>query len=149
MINLISLQTLRTYCPVSNITDDALIAAAINHAQVTLVPSIFGLSFYKDLLQKVQDQDYPPVLDFLAPVISCFAASNLSVLTANLIFPTKLQSQGSHDPSSLSSYYTSLVSSYLQLLYDYCDSNHISYNKFRSTSLCSINLSGSYGRSCS
>lgn len=147
MVNLISLAVLRQYAPISNVTDDALIAAAINHAQVELLPSLFGLDYYNQLVQSVVDGDPLPVLAPLQPVLACFAASKVAVLTANMIFPTKIQSydQG-RDAVELKSYYMNLTSSYLNLLYKWCDANNVKYNQFRSTSFSPVVISGSYGR---
>lgn len=146
MVNLISIAQFRQYVPLSNQTDESLIAASINQAQVALVPELFSIKFYNELIKGVEEQIYNPILEPLAPVLACFAASNASTLAACLVLPSKYDRYNKREPEYLSNHYINKTSSYLRLLYAWCDENNIPYTPYKSTSFCSINLSGSYGR---
>lgn len=146
MVNLISISMFRQYVPLSNQTDESLIASSINHAQVSLVPQLFGIDFYNELIKGVKEEQYHPVLEPLAPVLACFAAANTSTLAACLVLPSKYDRYNKREPEYLSNYYITKTSSYLHLLYDWCDKNNIKYTRYKSTSFSPINLSGGYGR---
>lgn len=147
MVNLLSIDSFKHIVPVNAVLDDTIIASAINHAQVSLIPAITSRSFYNELLANLQAGTLTPVqtqfLIQVEPALACFSAYHLVPLAANQIHPTKI-SDAMPDGSkkSLQNYYINQTSAYLYQVYDFCEANNIEYNTWKSTHFSSIVLGG-------
>lgn len=149
MINLLSISDFRKVCPVNTIVDDSLIAAAINHTQVSLIPEVTNFKFFNELLDGVNNENLTDIqkgfLVAIEPALACLSASNLVDLAGNQIHPTKVVDamyEGSQ--TQLKNYYVNKASAYLKNVYAFCKENNICYNKHNSTEFCGLVLGGSY-----
>lgn len=151
MINLLSTANFRNFVPVNAVVDDSIISAAINHAQISLIPALTSKEFFNELIYNLSHSQLTPVqtqfLVLVEPALACFSAARLVTLAGNQIHPTQISDamqQGSK--ASLINYYRNQTSMYLEPVYDYCEANHIQYNKWKSTAFCPIVLGGAWSR---
>lgn len=149
MINLLSISDFRKICPVNSIVDDSLIAAAINHTQVALVPEVTNFKFFTDLLNGVNQENLTDLqkgfLNAIEPALACLSASNLVDLAGNQIHPTKVvDAMGEGSQTQIKNYYINKASAYLKNVYAFCEDNNICYNKHKSTEFCGLVLGGCY-----
>lgn len=149
MVNLLSIDSFRHVVPINAIVDDTIIASAINHAQVSLIPALTSREFYNELIYNLQHECLTPLqtqfLISIEPALACYSAYHLVPLAANQIHPTKLSdAMPNGSKRELQNYYLNQTSAYLYQVYDFCEANNIEYNLWKSTHFSSIVLGGLY-----
>lgn len=149
LVNLLSVENFRVIVPVNAIVDNTVIASAINHAQVSLIPAITSRSYYDMLCDHLVRNVLTPVeqgfLKCVSYALACMAASHLVPMVGNQIHPTQISDAmvvGSK--RELQNYYMAQASSYMPMVYGYCEEHGIEYNRYRSKSFCSVVLGGNW-----